>query len=341
MYSRISNKLKARATKNQPAADEEPSIDQLSHIFDKLETCDTTSHLESVQKLFDYRNYSSDDFQELAKSLPPTWTICGLSLASNDTELIFSRWTSHSPPLVFRVELGEDNSLQDAKSILDSILEENKNSLEQAKNLQKEKWAEWWEIRDELDERMKDLTVQLEESILGCWKGMLLGSLEDASKHHDSIQLLEAVKKILQPKKSDALELDENLLNVFVHSVAHLSEPQIMQCIATLIGCSYPTSSKTQLAQLKKVSPPPSSHPFTLESDSPSFDSDVQRDHRSVFESAGWRRGKEPPPESSLFGSGKESPLVPLGKHASLGRPARCKASLLCFHSQLWRSTQQ
>jgi separase len=115
--------------------------------------------------------------------LPATWSVVSISLNDAKSELLISRATSGTTPLILRIPLSrssideaEENqfTFEEAKTELVDIIN-NANLTAHDSRSQGEKVARkvWWNEREALDHRLEALLVNMENIWLGGFRGIL------------------------------------------------------------------------------------------------------------------------------------------------------------------------
>ncbi|XP_055474199.1 separin isoform X2 [Psammomys obesus] len=158
--------------------------------------------LARIQRLFSFRTWGSgcfpqaekDDFQEHLAQLPSGVTVCVLALATLQpgtlsNTLLLTRLQKDNPPVTVKIPTAQN------KFPLSSVLKEfDAIQKDQKENSSCTEKRAWWTGRLALDQRMEDLITSLEESVLGCWRGLLLpcssepGPAQEASRLQELLQ---------------------------------------------------------------------------------------------------------------------------------------------------------
>ncbi|XP_072020427.1 LOW QUALITY PROTEIN: separin-like [Amphiura filiformis] len=215
--------------------------------------------LEDEKKMFAFCD-ESRIVEETVNALPQGWTVCMLSIASpsvcsnkipiESDFLVVSRITQGKEPILHKIpmhknDFGFSKSTQAILTEFDAILLENKESVKETDK------KVWWTCRQKLDERMEALTKDM-ESLLGCWKGILLGQ----KKHPDQRkQLAQGVKEFKTALESSCqVTMDEHLCECVLASANYLSNQQLSTAISCLSGFKPGSVEHTELiAAFKQI----------------------------------------------------------------------------------------
>jgi separase len=178
--------------------------------------------------------------------VPKNWSVISMSLSDNHHDLYITKFQAGHSPFVLRLPLERANS-RDAdagifnfahgqEELLDIIKHANE-TCHSAKdfNVKGERTA-WWEEREALDERLKELLETIEGTWLGGFKGIF-------SQHHRRPDLLARFQKSFQkildgclpsrnnrmahgkkPAKPQGVTLDPRILDLFI-GLGDPSEP--------------------------------------------------------------------------------------------------------------------
>jgi hypothetical protein len=115
---------------------------------------------------------------KMVKSMPREWTVCSLGIETtafsrSERYLLVTRLTKEFEPVVIRLPLFSSEETEDTYqgilSELKEIMKENKDSLF-SDNPDMRDPVKWNQKRIDLDLRVKDLVLRLEQRWLGCWK---------------------------------------------------------------------------------------------------------------------------------------------------------------------------
>lgn len=127
---------------------------------------------------FEFSNFQS----EYIDIIPKEWAAVSVTMSENRKELYITRFQAGQSQLMVRLPLNRNSSTDEytepieyetAVSDFLAIIEESNNSTHQAKYMEnKADRATWWNEREELDTRMKDLLEGIENSWLGGFKGI-------------------------------------------------------------------------------------------------------------------------------------------------------------------------
>ena len=130
--------------------------------------------------------------------IPPTWTAISISLSDSRNELSITKFQAGQSPFVLRLPLGRINSLdadeeafgfEQGHAELREIIQLANESSHDARDMSTTAAKEaWWEEREGLDARLKDLLGNIEKVWLGGFTGIF-------SQHARRIELLARFQK--------------------------------------------------------------------------------------------------------------------------------------------------
>ncbi|KAK0386289.1 hypothetical protein NLU13_6126 [Sarocladium strictum] len=178
--------------------------------------------------------------------LPKNWSVISMSLSDNRHDLYITKFQSGHSPFVLRLPLERANSRDVDSGIFNfehgheellDIIKHANETCHSAKNFHvKGERTAWWEEREALDERLKELLETIEGTWLGGFKGIF-------SQHHRRPDLLARFQKSFQkildgclpsrnnrmahgkkPAKSHGVVLDPRILDLFI-GLGDPSEP--------------------------------------------------------------------------------------------------------------------
>jgi hypothetical protein len=138
----------------------------------------------------------------MSSILPANWSTISLHLTTDRDNLILVRHRRESEPIVFKLPLdrlarreGEDESFtyDNAINELNDIIASTKVNSQNAKNVKtREEREAWWQERQELDTRLKDLLQMVEDNWLGAFKVSLRSPPSSRTTAHYSCVLYRA-----------------------------------------------------------------------------------------------------------------------------------------------------
>ncbi|CAJ2509950.1 Uu.00g058500.m01.CDS01 [Anthostomella pinea] len=139
--------------------------------------------------------------KEFVDIIPRSWNVVSVSLSDNKHDLCITKLQAGHSPFAIRLPL-ERASARDADSeafdfqqgrseLLDIIGSANRSCHAARDMSQKKANSAWWAEREALDERMKDLLENIEQTWLGGFKGMF-------AQHHRRSDLLARFQKSFQ-----------------------------------------------------------------------------------------------------------------------------------------------
>ena len=145
---------------------------------------------------------SASQFQnEYVEIIPETWTAISLSLNEEHDELYITRYHTGQSPFILRLPMARHKSrdmdedvfgFEDGKSELMEIIELSNFSTHDARDMNaKGAKTEWWAEREALDNRLRDLLVNIENIWLGGFRGIF-------SQHVRQSNLLARFQKSFQ-----------------------------------------------------------------------------------------------------------------------------------------------
>ncbi|KAG9234260.1 peptidase family C50-domain-containing protein [Amylocarpus encephaloides] len=166
--------------------------------------------------------------------IPSSWTAVSISLSESQNELVVTRLQAGQGPFVLRLPLGRHNSMdadeevfgfEQGRSELSEIIKLANESAHSSRDTNsKEAKIAWWEEREELDARLKDLLENIEKVWLGGFTGIfsqhalrpdLLARFQKSfqnilNKHLPSRQ------KTKKRNASPCVTLDPRILDLFI-----------------------------------------------------------------------------------------------------------------------------
>lgn len=167
--------------------------------------------------------------------IPPCWTVLSLSLSESQNEIRVARMRSDQTPFILTLPLNRHNSrepddhffgFQSGKEELQEIIELARYSSQESKfkDISKKAATEWWEVRQALDTRLKDLLVNIENLWLGGFRGIFSHCTPSPallSLFHQSLQKildkhLPSRQRPEKKKTSNRTFLDQRVLELFV-----------------------------------------------------------------------------------------------------------------------------
>ncbi|XP_038076615.1 uncharacterized protein LOC119744640 [Patiria miniata] len=203
-------------------------------------------HLVNQRALFTFSQDPAGDthldvVQQTINALPEGWTVCILSAVSfsasltgsltDGDRLIMCRLSRGNTPIIVNQAMSPSGQGPSAASLLeefDSILTESKLSVKET-----DKRA-WWTCRQELDQRMQALTDAMEETLLGQWKGLLIG--QRRNKEERRTIALAADKLKTRVESAGQKTVDSQLCQCILESFPKLSKPHLNSALACLTG---------------------------------------------------------------------------------------------------------
>ncbi|KAK4053371.1 separin protein [Microbotryomycetes sp. JL201] len=160
--------------------------------------------------------------------LPQAWTAVSVHLSADRDCLILARYTRGNEPIIVRAPLdrmarreGEEESMtyESAINELRDIITASNRGAQDAKNVDgKEARAAWWAERKELDSRLQELLLAVENDWLAAFKSVFLTRRFDHASFDDFVTRIEGILKrsivrAAQDKRASRFKLDRGLLD--------------------------------------------------------------------------------------------------------------------------------
>ena len=169
--------------------------------------------------------------QDYIDIIPESWAAISLALSEEQDEIYITRYERNNSPFVLKLPLArhssrdldeEEFSFVDGKREMEEIIELSDFTTRNAKNLTtKESKKQWWEDREALDTKLRELLLNIENIWLGGFKGIFSDHVRQPAllarfrKSFDNIlsrHLPSRQKKTSQKKPS----LDPRVLELFI-----------------------------------------------------------------------------------------------------------------------------
>ncbi len=213
--------------------------DALASIFSSLSCNDTSKQPHSIEE----QKCTETSWKEMQKEvdgMPSAWTLVTISFA--DGKLLLTRQRPLSMPIAVRLPVA--GSLEHLQSSLREILQESDETLkvggcpEGRTSLADDEKRAWWRTRRALDVRMGQLLTDAERQLLGCWKGLLLGSVPSFCQHSVKQVVSEFAQQVYTSANGlhSATQVDEMLLEACICALPWLSDDEAVHCLAQLLG---------------------------------------------------------------------------------------------------------
>ncbi|KAI9724848.1 MAG: hypothetical protein M1812_000124 [Candelaria pacifica] len=166
--------------------------------------------------------------------LPPRWTVISTSIGESRDEIFISKLQAGHSPFILRLPFSRHNSrdadeevfgLEEGKTELLELIELANFSTHQARDMtSKGAKSEWWAEREALDDRLKDLLVNMENMWLGGFRGIFSQHVRRPAllaRFQSSFQIvldryLPSRQKTKGRIKSNRVNLDSRILELFV-----------------------------------------------------------------------------------------------------------------------------
>ncbi|KAL1612722.1 separin protein [Paraconiothyrium brasiliense] len=173
--------------------------------------------------------------------IPETWTAVSLALSEEQDELYITRYQRNTSPFVLRLPLArqssrdldeEEFSFTDGRRELEEIIELSDFTTRNAKDLtSREGRKQWWEDRQALDTKLRELLHNIEKIWLGGFKGIFSDHIHQPAllarfrKSFDTIlaRHLPSRQKKSQQKRPN---LDPRVLDLFI-GLGNASDPEL------------------------------------------------------------------------------------------------------------------
>ncbi|KAF2440786.1 hypothetical protein P171DRAFT_395518 [Karstenula rhodostoma CBS 690.94] len=173
--------------------------------------------------------------------IPETWSAVSLALSEEQDELYITRYQRNTSPFVLRLPLArhssrdldeEEFTFADGKRELEEIIELSDFTTRNAKDLtSREGRRQWWEDREALDTKLRELLLNIEKIWLGGFKGIFSDHIHQAAllarfrKSFDNIlaRHLPSRQKKGQQKRPN---LDPRVLELFI-GLGDASNPEL------------------------------------------------------------------------------------------------------------------
>lgn len=184
--------------------------------------------------------------------IPFNWTVLSLSLSNSQDEIRIAKIRSDQTPFIITLPLNRHKSrdpdaeffgFKNGKDELQEIIELANYSAHDAKNMaRKGANSEWWEVREALDMRLKELLFNIENIWLGGFRGIFSDSRQPShllSRFQQSLQKI--LKKHLPSRRRPERKKKSTVLK---SSVPEFSVPVFDPHVLELfIGLGLPTES--------------------------------------------------------------------------------------------------
>ncbi|KAL3428118.1 cell division-associated protein bimb [Phlyctema vagabunda] len=166
--------------------------------------------------------------------IPETWTTISIALSDSREELSITKLQAGHSPFVLRLPLGRNNSIdadeevfgfeQGHSELMEIIELANQSAHNGGSMTGREAKAAWWEEREGLDARLKDLLDNIEKVWLGGFKGIF----SQAARRPDLLarfqksfqntldKFLPSRQKVGRKAKSPRVTLDTRILDLFI-----------------------------------------------------------------------------------------------------------------------------
>ncbi|KAL5421420.1 hypothetical protein PMIN04_005581 [Paraphaeosphaeria minitans] len=185
---------------------------------------------------------SPNDFQhDYIDIIPETWSAVSLALSEEQHELYITRYQRNTSPFVLRLPLArhssrdldeEEFTFTDGKRELEEIIELSDFTTRNAKDLtSREGRRQWWEDREALDVKLRELLLNIEKIWLGGFRGIFSDHVHQPTllarfrKSFDNIlgRHLPSRQKKGQQKRPN---LDPRVLELFI-GLGDASNPEL------------------------------------------------------------------------------------------------------------------
>lgn len=166
--------------------------------------------------------------------IPRSWTVISISLSESQDEIRIARMCSDQSPFILSLPLNRHNSrdpdeevfgFENGKNALLEIIGLANYSAHASQDMAREgAKSEWWQVREALDTRLKDLLFNVESVWLGGFRGIFSDCTQSpklSSRFQQSLQNildkhLPSRQKLDRKKPSSPAVLDSRVLELFI-----------------------------------------------------------------------------------------------------------------------------
>ncbi|XP_071942950.1 separin-like [Antedon mediterranea] len=217
----------------------------LTRLHRKLKTDHDIPNNEEINKLMIEKqilqlNQQDNSVLKITQQLPEGWTVvtmAAVGLGVDDTKsklndvdcLLVSRLVNGFDPLVLKIPVKNDDDSKLLSEIVAELQAIISKSVASAKELDKKSW---WISRQGLDQRMKNLMVEMEDKLLNCWKGIFIGQPNNT----DTALKLSVAAKILQQKICLKHKISLHACQMLLQCTPSLSFQQLTSILSSVAG---------------------------------------------------------------------------------------------------------
>lgn len=194
------------------------------------EHCTRDGKSSTIDGLFDSSSFQT----QYIDIIPHCWTVVSMSLSESQDEIRIARMCSDQTPFVLSLPLNRHNSrdpdeevfgFQNGKDALQEIIGLANYSAHSSQDMAREgAKSEWWQVREALDTRLKDLLFNVENVWLGGFRGIFSDYTQSAqllSRFQQSLQNildkhLPSRQKLDRKKRTSPAVLDSRVLELFI-----------------------------------------------------------------------------------------------------------------------------
>lgn len=210
-------------------------VEQQSFSRQKLldwptEDCTRDGKSSTIDGLPDFSSFQT----QYIDIIPHCWTVVSMSLSESQEEIRIARMCSGQTPFVLSLPLNRHNSrdadeevfgFKNGKDALQEIIGLANYSAHASQDMAREgAKSEWWQVREALDTRLKDLLFNVENVWLGGFRGVFSDYTQCAqllSRFQQSLQNildkhLPSRQKLDRKKKTSPAVLDSRVLELFI-----------------------------------------------------------------------------------------------------------------------------
>ncbi|XP_071490017.1 separin-like [Diadema antillarum] len=250
--------LNKKLRKLRKASEKEDStlqsaMDGLSlHQSPKMEE----ERLSQAKRLFTFNTQeektAKNIINDLKDMLPAEYTVCQLSVISckpsdmnslsTSSRLVVTRLQRGREPIIIQLPM---TGCEDITKTFERILTESKETVKETDK------KIWWTTRQRLDEQMQSLTKDMENNLLGCWKGAILGNHGNEKAASQLSKLAKKLHKSIQQESQKDVSMSH--CELLIDSYDHLSRQQTNVGLSSLTGLQPGSDALTQLSLTLKA----------------------------------------------------------------------------------------
>jgi hypothetical protein len=239
-FSRTKLELKLNPLQTLRSSQNWPNLKDLSELKpnidnQKLNQYEINNVIDKYSKIYD--RSGEDIWADISDLLPNKWAICTLDYCRESNDLIISRFDAYSGLTACRLPLVQYSNVPKSYTSnspsseipgypYDTVITELNQIINESVKISKQgqyiktsqEKVNWWNVRIELDQRLKELLNNVEQRWLGVFKGFLKTDLTPIS-HGELKKLCNSVKEmiyegLIKEKLGNSIEfeIDEGLI---------------------------------------------------------------------------------------------------------------------------------